>query len=595
MNFHRFRRAQRAATTVQAHVRGWHARSDLCLREDAAILIQSSWRRLSTFARFVVIRGNIIMVQAIVRRRLALRLAEKRTNSVFDIQKLCRGFLSRRQLLNYHASAKKIQAAYRGFSARLSYAANVVLIVRLQSILRRCLALRIAKRRRLSCTSLQSLARRWLARRGFQQKLEDKARLETDINSSITIQRLWRGHAARVISRRHVAARYIQKTWRCFDAHVDFMLKVLDATRIQKCVRCFIVKRRFKRMMQAIVALQSIARGRALRLMHRRARRSIVLLQSVVRAKLVSSQLKLMNFAATTIQRWIRGSLARQDVEIAHFSAREIQRIWRGLIQFSRYVEMKKAACTIQPFWRMIVAQQSFNELKSLLNTNALVIQRAYRQYRYRVRVLQAIVSIQRSVRDYLSRRNVMKVIAGVTRLQAVARARKIRVGIPKKVAYISRRIDKANVRARDDPKMRLGFRTYSALDILKTSKRLSELMIAVATLETSTRLSVVCCEVFTNANAAEVLLELIKTCNRSLPHVGLLQHILLTLDNVSRHESLLPSLATPDFAEVFMDLSQVFRDKDGIFCLSMSLLGRAFVCDMDVKVSLCDIIFTRT
>jgi hypothetical protein len=99
--------------------------------------------------------------------------------------------------------------------------------------------------------------------------------------------------------------------------------------------------------------------------------------------------------------------------------------------------------------------------------------------------------------------------------------------------------------------------------------------MDAVKELEASTRLSVVCCQVFTKANAANILLHLIQSCNRSVPHMELKEHILLTLENVSRYPSLVGSFAHYKYAEVFLDNIQVFRDKDGIFCLAISLLDR--------------------
>ena len=49
----------------------------------------------------------------------------------------------------------------------------------------------------------------------------------------------------------------------------------------------------------------------------------------------------------------------------------------------------------------------------------------------------------------------------------------------------------------------------------------------------------------------------------------------MLTMSNVAKYEPLLPSLATLIGIEVFLDLVQMFRDKDEIFCLVVSLLER--------------------
>jgi len=52
-------------------------------------------------------------------------------------------------------------------------------------------------------------------------------------------------------------------------------------------------------------------------------------------------------------------------------------------------------------------------------------------------------------------------------------------------------------------------------------------------------------------------------------------EHILLTLENVAQYPSLVGSFAHYKYAEVFLDNIQVFRDKDGIFCLAVVLLDR--------------------
>ena len=144
-------------------------------------------------------------------------------------------------------------------------------------------------------------------------------------------------------------------------------------------------------------------------------------------------------------------------------------------------------------------------------------------------------------------------------------------------------KIKEETTRALLDPTLRLGYRTSRALEILQTSQSLTKIMDAVKELEASTRLSVVCCQVFTKVNAANILLYLIQSCNRSVPHMELKEHILLTLENVAQYPSLVGSFAHYKYAEVFLDNIQVFRDKDGIFCLAVMLLGRITKADKDV------------
>jgi hypothetical protein len=182
---------------------------------------------------------------------------------------------------------------------------------------------------------------------------------------------------------------------------------------------------------------------------------------------------------------------------------------------------------------------------------------------------------IQNAFRFSMQLKRIQLVSRGMIQLQSIFRGYRVRRTRSKRVVRVAQRIKYETRRALMNPAMQLGNRTDRALNILQTSQSLTKIMDAVKELEASTRLSVVCCQVFTKANAAEILLHLIQSCNRSVPHMELKEHILLTLENVAQYPSLVGSFAHYKFAEVFLDNVQVFRDKDGIFCLAVTLLDR--------------------
>jgi abnormal spindle-like microcephaly-associated protein len=121
------------------------------------------------------------------------------------------------------------------------------------------------------------------------------------------------------------------------------------------------------------------------------------------------------------------------------------------------------------------------------------------------------------------------------------------------------------------------------------------ELMEAVETLEISTRLSKSCCEAFADAGAPEILYNLIRTCNRSLPHIELLQLVLATLENVSSYPKLIPNLATDNSVDILIDLIQMFRDKEVILWLSAHLLWVILCFSEKLLVSVEDLFFYFT
>jgi abnormal spindle-like microcephaly-associated protein len=622
----RYQKFRTAATILQAAFRkllAWHEHSR---RQGAVAKIQRSWRRFTAFVRFCLIVNDVIAIQSIVRRNIARRQKQGRNRAVRTLQQACRrfvavqllsqlrvdreqersthfaatllqswcrGFLGRRALFKFHCYATLVQTAFRRHCTRMDYRMKLVDIVIVQRETRRWLAGRVEKRKVQATTMVQSHVRKWLSSSRFQKILSTKKTFDLTVGACTRIQRLWRGHVARNLARRHSAARAIQKTWRSFDVHVDYILKVMDVITIQSFFRCFIVRTRFKKARHATMLMQALARRKAQSNKLANMTRSGVIIQSAIRASLAKSELQRCRQASVAIQRYTRGFLVRDERAIANFAASYIQRVWRGQSKYKDYVSVLLSVKKIQSIVRISVAKSMFRNLKLAMWSErafrfrkAVCLQRAFRQYALRLRYLQAASTLQRVCRGFLVQKRRQRFRNGVHRLQALARARLLRRRLPPRVVRAARRVYRAHARAKDDPKMLLGYRASEALSVLQTSTRLFELMAAVATLETSTRLSFVCCKIFTNSQAAKSLLALIRTCNRSLPHMELLQHILLTLNNISKHPTLLPSFANPESAEVFLDLSQIFRDKDGIFCLSVSLLGCVFGCDDRVKVS---------
>ena len=302
----------------------------------------------------------------------------------------------------------------------------------------------------------------------------------------------------------------------------------------------------------------------------------------------------VQKYAAIVVQRWTRGHLCRLDLAVSYCAAREIQRIWRGYCQCVDFTISVIAAITIQAFIRKQNAIRNYKEMRicqwverSFLNKQANKIQSAYRAYIDRRIILKATSVIQAAAHAFIRRRKWDRLKRGMILLQASFRARLVRQQRSEIVSIIARRVHHANLRAREAPKSRLGCRTNLALGILQTSDKLSEIMEAATTLEAAARLSSVCCKVFTEADASRILLDYVKKCNRSLPHMELALCVLLTLDNVTRYRAFIPSFADCFSAEVFLDEIQKFRDKDGIFCLSMDLLKRIADSNPTVMVSL--------
>lgn len=602
-----------AATLIQATCRGSLVRQVLWWQLTQATIIQTNFRRYTAQVNFKLQRLNIIMAQCTVRQWLARRRTLQRRHATVAIQRMARfwiarhelnlrrwqkqqsdlensaalivqstyrGYKTRQVLSTRHLSATIIQASFRGYCVYLRYQLFLVDVILVQSVVRRWKSQKTRKEAEHAVLKVQSAFRRASAVSAVARLRAKKEHLILLRVSTVRIQSVWRGFATRRVTAMQFAARKIQKTWRCFAAQVDFLVQQISIIKIQAVARRLLVRATFLKTKNAIVTLQAVVRGTQERATRRLMSMSASIIQANARGRCQRLRFVLLRRAAITIQSVVRRALVRDELEVAHFAATEIQRTWRGFVQFCDYVVSIDSVIRLQTWFRIQRAMQHFLHLKKerdirnfLFNKCARKIQVAFRGLMRRQRMERAAETIQSLVRTYLTRRQATRVSRGVVRLQAVFRARRTRRRRTKRVLALAHRVKAANKKSRDNPKLRIGYKTRHALKILQTSKSLAEIMDAVKSLETSTRLSQLCCVLFTEANAAKILLDLIRSCNRSVPHVELVQCILLTLDNVVQYPQLVPSFADVASAEIFLDKMQMFRDKEGIFCLSINLL----------------------
>ena len=94
------------------------------------------------------------------------------------------------------------------------------------------------------------------------------------------------------------------------------------------------------------------------------------------------------------------------------------------------------------------------------------------------------------------------------------------------KVNSLRKKIKLTEIKAKADPSLQLGKRTLVALQTLHKNDgmMISQLIKACEILEFSTEISMRCCQAFANSSATSILLDLIRSCNRSKPHQELLK-----------------------------------------------------------------------
>jgi abnormal spindle-like microcephaly-associated protein len=508
---------------------------------------------------------------------------------------------------------------FRGHIARLEFLVKLHDVIMVQSLVRRWISTQKSKIRLSSIVTLQCFCRMTLAKLQLASLWQAKRQREIERKAAITIQRVLRGAVARQTYSMESAARQIQKTWRCYTIHVEYMFSILAAIDIQAAFRRYFCRKRYHIQYSAVTKIQAVSRGMLCRMHLVREERCAIVVQSVVRMFLCRldfvmyleevqcatsiqaffrmhakrAQFMKHQFAVLTLQRYARGYIDRLQLETEHFASTEIARVWRGHETREKFAWCILSAMKMQSVLRMFLTKRKVESIRAnilaaehLRILSARKLQRSFRAYKCRKLRFGAACIIQRSIARYFSRITFRKIRQGVLKGQAAIRGKFVRQKQSAAVKAILSRIEQANEFVRKHPEHKLGNKTRAALRILQTSRSLSEIMEAVCTLEIATRLSEVCCESFVLAGAPDILFSLIRTCNRSLPHVKLLHGVLLTMCNVAQYCHLLPSMATSYGVEILLDLVQMFRDKEPIFCLVIALLDRAVQQSPDVVVS---------
>ena len=179
--------------------------------------------------------------------------------------------------------------------------------------------------------------------------------------------------------------------------------------------------------------------------------------------------------------------------------------MWRGSAQFCDFYVHVEAAVKVQSLVRMRLAQKLLGDMRfhnhverRFFDFMARSTRLEYRSYALRTRLARAACVIQRVTRVYIRSRRASIADRGVRKLQAMLRAKVTRRKRSKRVAAVNSRLETAHRRARKDPKLRIGYKTRHALRVLQNSKSLAQIMDAVKSLETSTRLSQLSCALFT-------------------------------------------------------------------------------------------------
>ncbi|GAB5365542.1 hypothetical protein AAMO2058_001067200 [Amorphochlora amoebiformis] len=257
--------------------------------------------------------------------------------------------------------------------------------------------------------------------------------------------------------------------------------------------------------------------------------------------------------------------------KLAATRAREIV-LAREEAERKKEEEKELAAICIQRLGRRYLARRY---LASLLTKRkeweaAIRIQAIFRGAKSRIEAKR----LRRERNELEGKRRLAKLDGAATSIQALWKGWKIR-----KKARKNPRLRKSLARLKALEKKTktedtVGARMKSALEILLDSKRLSTVGWACKELSRMTCLLPLFCIEAVEQNAVGALLHLMRRCNRSRPHILIVQHGLEVLRNISKCWRTAEHVYNHELcADVLMEIMQVYRDIPTIYRCVIGLL----------------------
>jgi len=536
----RFQAENHAVLALQSFVRGLLLRRRLLQIKKAARIIQVSWRLHRRQRRLKTSYRGVLALQAVARGNAARHAARQRLKAILVIKKIVCSFLYRRKTSRYDIAARKMQRAWRLRRARFRWSKALRAVVHLQALVREKKARRLVRNRIAAVHRLQSAFRSMTYRRKVQQQRF----------ASVKIQALWRGHHVRcawAVALRGMKylqallrgrqARKLAREQRCalfciqtFIRQLIFKAyrkKLAASICLQRCCRGFLHRRRLAVRTEAAVCLQSAWRSARIRNQFIRKRGVVVKVQAVLRRAKAVRDFKICLTGIRALQRRARQRSAERSLLLHRAAVSRIQNVWRVHQSRLKRRRILKAIRCLQARWRIKIAHKA------------------------------------------------------VSMAQAVVRGCLVRRQSPPHVRMLRQRIHDAAVRAENDPSLRISVRHSTALEVLLVGRSCAQILRSCMTLVVSTSLARECCEALVKVEGLPKLLAVIRSCNRSKPHMELLRHVLRILENVALHPPFLNELAeAPSAVETLVELLQTYRPDDHVFVPAGRLLLRACDCE---------------
>ncbi|XP_063422495.1 abnormal spindle-like microcephaly-associated protein homolog [Mytilus trossulus] len=454
-----------AAITIQSAIRMISARKNF-KREKAALKIQTTWRmytckkllkkqlssvvKIQTFYRMVCqirkfkqVKKSAVTLQRYFSAYLLMRkdreTYQKQLQSCLKVQRWWKALIELKKAKQNEA-AINIQAAFRGFVQKKLYVNTRRHVIRLQALVRRCLAINQYKKQKQAVFKIQEWYRRHLLLVKCQKEFRQQKQSVVYLQSCI---RRWQ--CMKEYQNMKTSVIKIQSSVRTFLAVTSYNKKKNAVAVIQKHYHAWSVmkieKRKYDEIKQACVVIQSYWRGRKVRQTFVKMNKAAIVIQAKFRGQIARNYYLCLKEFVIVCQRRLRTKLQermeREERIRKTKAATVIQTIFRGFIEKQRYRRSMCSIVKLQTNIRGFLQRRRFLKLKQ----STLLLQRHYRSFKEskNVRIMYlvkkgAAITIQGYFRGFMVRKMVKKLNLSATKVQSVYR------GFRQKQGYLSMR-----------------------------------------------------------------------------------------------------------------------------------------------------------
>lgn len=603
---------------IQAHARGALKRRNLKVNQRAAFIIQKAYfeyrqRQADLFKhrliivqstvkgylerkRFLSLKSAALVIQRCYRGHLA-RADVFVLRWTTHLQALARGYITRSNFQQVRAHATKIQSVFRMRHERVEYVQSKTSCIKIQRWFRYLKMVHTAQTYYLlvkeSTLVIQTYARRWLAQMQYRREsaartIQSTYRMFVQYNrfkmtrvaavsvqrayrrlmlsrftrieylrtrlAVIIVQRAWRHKKQMTLQHQmmqlhHAAALTIQNNWRMSKCRHNYNQLKLWSSVIQARYRGKLTRSHFLAQKRAVTIIASAYKARRDRVQYLKTYQSVVKAQAVVRGYLARQD--LMKLRELRTQYLIRCAFVLKCT----LAAKQIQTTYRKFVALKNARRTLDAIITIQQWWCACRVRLKYQKTYDSI----LFVQRTVRKRHQKK--LAAIKIIQSHAQTMILRSRFVRQKRSILRIQSIWRGYLVRKISTKMIAEHRRRIREINAAAEEH--MKLGNRAEMGLNLLLTSSHMSVVLKACFHLDAATSLSRECCARLINHDAIRIIFKLIKSCNRSKPHMEVLKHVVHILQHMSMYPETAPSVLryADDAVDVLLELLQNYRE----------------------------------